>query len=90
MNAFGSAGPVLRFAETFIQVVWRLSLLPPACDHHGVPKNSENSISMETHESVRREEVGALVQEFTNKGALIIVVTQNPDGRTCTVSVQQD
>ena len=63
---------------------------PTSCDHRRVPKNSENTVSMETYESVRREDVGALVQEFTNKEALIIVVTQNPDGRTCTVSIQRD
>ena len=79
-----------KFTKTFIQVVWSLLLTPISCEHCLVAKNSENAISMETHESVRREDVGALVQEFTNKGALIIVVTQNPDGSTCTVSVQRD
>lgn len=46
-------------------------------------------ILMETNDSVPRNEVGALVQRWIGEGAVIVVVTQNPDGRTCTVSVQR-
>ena len=43
---------------------------------------------MVTHDCVRRDEVGAFIQQYVREGAMIVVVTQNPDGRTCTVSVQ--
>jgi hypothetical protein len=52
-------------------------------------KNTENPMVMETHDSVPLGEVGFFVQECTKSGALIVVVTQNPDKRTCTVTVQR-
>ena len=42
-------------------------------------------ILMETHESVPKAEVGALVQRCLTEGAILVVVTNNRDGRTCTV-----
>jgi hypothetical protein len=47
-------------------------------------------IIMKTHDSVPQAEVGAFVQQCIAKGAVVIVITRNSDGRTCTVSVQQD
>jgi len=47
-------------------------------------------ILMKTHERVPLAEVGAFVQQRLAEGARIVVVTQDADGRTCTVSVQQD
>ena len=47
-------------------------------------------ILMKTHEGVPMAEVGAFVQKCFAEGAIAIVVTRNPDGRTCTVSVQND
>ena len=47
-------------------------------------------ILMQTHDSVPRAEVGAFVQQCISEGAVIVVVTQNPDRLTCTVSVQRD
>ena len=47
-------------------------------------------ILMKTHDSIPREKVGAFVQQCLTEGALIVVVTKNPDGRTCTVSVQKE
>jgi hypothetical protein len=47
-------------------------------------------ILMKTYDSIPRQEVGAFVQKCVAEGAVIVVVTQNPDGRTCTVSVQKD
>jgi hypothetical protein len=45
---------------------------------------------MKTHEGVPLEEVGVFVQKQLAEGAIAIVVTRNPDGRTCTVSVQHE
>jgi hypothetical protein len=47
-------------------------------------------ILMETHDAVAREDVGAFVQQYLQEGAILIVVTNNPDGVTCTVSIQKD
>ena len=47
-------------------------------------------ILMETHDSIPRSETGAFIQQCLHEGAVIIVVTSNPDGRTCTVSVQRE
>ena len=47
-------------------------------------------ILMEIHESILRPETGAFVQQCLREGAVIVVVTPNPDGRTCTVSVQRE
>ena len=47
-------------------------------------------ILMTTHDHVPRSELGAFVQQCIEKGAIVIVVTKNPDGLTCTVSVQQE
>jgi len=47
-------------------------------------------ILMKTHEGVPLEGVGAFIQKCLAEGAVAIVVTRNPDGRTCTVSVQND
>jgi len=46
-------------------------------------------MALETHDSVPRNDVGFLVQECVKSGAWIVVVTQNPDKRACTVSPQQ-
>jgi len=51
---------------------------------------SPTMILMETHESIPRLETGAFIQQCLHEGAVIIVVTPNPDGRTCTVSVQRE
>ena len=53
-------------------------------------KDTENQVVMESHDSVPRGEVGFFVQECVKAGAVIVVVTQNPDNRTCTISVQRD
>lgn len=45
---------------------------------------------MERHENIPLSEVGVFVQRCLDAGATITVVTLNPDGRTCTVSVQKD
>jgi hypothetical protein len=47
-------------------------------------------ILMKTHETVLQTEIGAFVQQRIAEGAVIVVVTKNPDGRTCTVSVQDE
>ena len=47
-------------------------------------------ILMETHEQVPLAEVGAFVQRCLAEGARIVVVTQNFDGLSCSVSVQRD
>jgi len=47
-------------------------------------------ILMETHDRVPQGEVGAFVQRCIVEGAIIVVVTQNPDQLTCTVSVQRE
>jgi len=44
---------------------------------------------MQTNESVPQAEIGAYVQRCLENGGNLIVVTKNPDGKTCTVSVQQ-
>jgi hypothetical protein len=46
-------------------------------------------ILMETHDNILRVEAGAFVQRCLDEGAVIVVVTPNPDGRTCSVSVQR-
>jgi hypothetical protein len=46
-------------------------------------------ILMKTHD-IPSTEVGTFVQQCIAKGAVIIVVTRNPGGHTCTVSVQQE
>ena len=53
-------------------------------------KNTEDPVEMETHDSFPRAEVGAFVQQCIKDGAVIVVVTQNPDQRTCRVIVQRD
>ena len=45
---------------------------------------------MERNENIPLSEVGAFVQRCVADGAQIVVVTRNPDGATCTVSVQRD
>jgi hypothetical protein len=47
-------------------------------------------ILMETHDRVPQAEVGTFVQQCISAGAVIVVVTQNPDQLTCTISVQRD
>jgi len=47
-------------------------------------------ILMETHERVPLAEVGGFVQQCLAEGARIVVVTQNADGLSCSVSVQRD
>lgn len=56
----------------------------------GVLTSYNPMILMQTHDSVPKSEVGTFVQQCINEGAVIVVVTQNPDGRTCTVSVQRE
>jgi hypothetical protein len=45
---------------------------------------------MDRHENIPLSEIGAFVQRCVDAGATIVVVTRNPDGQTCTVSVQRD
>lgn len=45
---------------------------------------------MERHERIPIADVSAFVQRCVEAGATIVVVTRNPDGFTCTVSVQRD
>lgn len=45
---------------------------------------------MERHEHIPLNEIGAFVQRCMDAGATITVITRNPDGRTCTVSVQRE
>ena len=78
------------YARTYIQVVWFLSVSPLLCDCSRVLKNTEDPVEMETHDSFPRAEVGAFVQQCIKDGAVIVVVTQNPDQRTCRVIVQRD
>jgi len=47
-------------------------------------------ILMKTHESVPKAEVGEFVQRCIDENAAIVVVTNNPDGKTCTVCVQRE
>ena len=47
-------------------------------------------ILMTTHEGVPLADVGAFVQKCLAEGAIAIVITRNPDGCSCTVSVQND
>lgn len=47
-------------------------------------------VLLESHEKVLRAEVGAFVQKCVNEGAIVLVVTLNPDGLTCRVCVQRD
>ena len=44
---------------------------------------------MERHENIPATEIGIFVQRCLGEGASIIVITRNPDGRTCTISVQR-
>ncbi len=44
---------------------------------------------MERHEKIPLPEIGAFVQRCAEAGALVIVITRNADGVTCTVSVQR-
>ena len=45
---------------------------------------------MERHENISLNDLGAFVQKCVTAGAMIVVVTRNPDGVTCTVSVQHE
>lgn len=45
---------------------------------------------MERHEKISVRELGTFIQQCVDAGAHIVVVTRNPDGETCTVSVQRD
>lgn len=47
-------------------------------------------VLLETHEEVPRAEVGAFIQQRLDEGAIVFVVTANPDGLTCRVCVQRD
>ena len=47
-------------------------------------------IFMETHDQVPNPDVGAFVQQCLAAGAILVVVTKNSDGRTCTISVQRE
>lgn len=53
-------------------------------------RNSDTLISMAIHDSVPREEIGLFLQQCINDGAVLVVITQNPDHRTCTVRVQPE
>ena len=53
-------------------------------------ETGQSMILMKTYDSVLREKVGGFVQKCMAEGAVIVVVTQNPDGRTSTVSVQKE
>lgn len=45
---------------------------------------------MERHENISLENLGAFVQQCMDEGGQIVVITRNPDGMTCTVSVQRE
>lgn len=45
---------------------------------------------MERHENISLSELGAFVQDCMVTGARILVISRNPDGLTCTVSVQRE
>ena len=47
-------------------------------------------ILLETHERVPRSDTADFVQRCLDEGAVVVVVTPNSDGCTCTVSVQRD
>lgn len=47
-------------------------------------------ILLESHDEVLRSELGAFVQRCLDEGAVMFVVTLNPDGKTCRVCVQRD
>ena len=70
-------------------MVWFLPVLPGLCDLGHVPENSTVKLLLETHDNVLRAEAGAFMQRCIEEGAAIVVVTQNDDGRTCTVSVER-
>jgi hypothetical protein len=44
---------------------------------------------MERHENIPLAEAGAFLQRCIDAGASVVVLTRNPDGRTCTISVQR-
>lgn len=45
---------------------------------------------MDRHENIPIKELGAFIQRTVEAGATIVVVTRNPDGKTCTVSVERE
>jgi hypothetical protein len=55
-----------------------------------VQTSHDDMILMETFDNIPKEEVGAFVQRCLDEGAVIVVVTRNPDGQTCTVSVERE
>lgn len=48
------------------------------------------TLLLERHENVALEKVGEFVQRLLAEGARLVVVTLQPDGLTCTISVQRD
>lgn len=48
------------------------------------------TLLLERHENVALEKVGAFVQRLLDEGARMVVVTVQPDGLACTISVQRD
>lgn len=45
---------------------------------------------MERHEKILLPDLGEFVQQCIESGGQIVVITRNPDGLTCTVSVQRE
>jgi len=48
------------------------------------------SLLLERHENIALEKVGTFVQQLLAEGARMVVVTVQPDGLACTISVQRD
>lgn len=48
------------------------------------------SLLLERHENISLEKVGVFVQRFLAEGARLVVVTIQPDGLNCTISVQRE
>lgn len=47
-------------------------------------------ILMKTHDHIPLKKVGDFVQQCLDEKAVILVVTRNADGKTCTVCVQKE
>lgn len=48
------------------------------------------SLLLERHENVALAKVGEFVQRLLAEGARLVVVTIQPDGLSCTISVQRE
>ena len=53
-----------------------------------MPTHLDSQLVIETHDNVPQATVAEFVRLCLARGAVFVVVTQNQDGRTCTVTVR--